>query len=283
MGLLFVAAKLRSSQTAPFLTTVILMFINVSNVKITIAGTKFYQGRSNTSSGGLHLVNSGKYNLNITNCEFNGSKGYGGSHMMIESRPFELISTLMGIKIESSSFTAGSVSSGVTIETTGSEFETLTVTLKNCTFSKNEDTSLHIYNARYIIIEKSVFEGDKGFDGCSVLCTSNLANITLRDSNISNNTCSGIRLVGSRINFEGVINISGNNGSRGGAIWLGRKIWSGYGGLPFSELILKNTSEVYIINNSAVAYGGGVYSDETCKERNAEKKCFFQFEGNHTS
>ena len=248
---------------------------------ITITGTKFYQGKSRHISGGLFLVNSANYTLRIVNCEFNGSKGYSGSHMLIKSRPRLSNSTSMDIKIINSTFSAGSISTGVVITTEGFEQEKLMVNLNNSTFSKNEYGSLRIYNARYIIIQKCIFQRD--FDYCSVIKISNVINVTLRNSNISNNNCTGIELLGSRINFEGIVNITGNTGHRGGAISLIRKLMYGHGELYFSELIFKTASEVYIANNSAKGYGGGIYTDETCEERNLEKKCFFQFEGNHTS
>ena len=254
------------------------------NVSITIAGTKFCQGKSNDSSGRLYLVNSANYQLRIVNCEFNGSEGLSGSHVLLRSRPKQVKNTRMDITIEKSTFRAGSISPGVTIETAGNEREVLQISLKSNTFSKNEYGSLHITNAKYVVIEKCTFEGDRGIGGdCSVLQATNVVNVTLRDINISNNLCTGIRLIGSRVYFERVVKITGNTGWQGGAISLRRKVKFGYGGRPFSELIFRNASEVSIIDNTATTYGGGIHSDETCEERNTEKKCFFQFEEKHTS
>lgn len=73
--------------------------------------------------------------------------------MLITSRSKEIECTIMNITIESSTFSAGTKSPGVTIETAGYEQEILMVALNSSSFSKNEYGSLHITNGMHIVVE----------------------------------------------------------------------------------------------------------------------------------
>ena len=119
----------------------------------------------------------------------------------------------------------------------------------------------------YIAIEKSSFQGNRklGNRDCSVLSIDSVNNITLSDVNITDNNCTGIKLIQSTIKLENLVTLSGNHGQNGGGLYL-----------SMSKLIFSTSSKLNITNNSADAYGGGIYiEEETCSSDNT---CFFQLE-----
>lgn len=121
-----------------------------------------------------------------------------------------------------------------------------------------------------MILEKSTFKGNQGTAAdCSALHIINSNDITLRDVVIVDNHCTGITLSGSTMKLEKIVNISRNIGLQGGALSL-----KGHG-LHFSKLVFINSAQLIIINNTANTYGGGIYSDETCENRNINNYCFF--------
>ena len=114
-------------------------------------------------------------------------------------------------------------------------------------------------------IEKSSFQGNRGDKDCSVLSIDSENNTTLSDINITNNNCTGIKLIHSTMKLENLVTLSGNHGQNGGGLYL-----------SMSKLIFSKSSKLNIINNSADAYGGGMYlEEETCTSDNT---CFFQLE-----
>ena len=124
-----------------------------------------------------------------------------------------------------------------------------------------------------VTIEKSSFQGNRKLNGdmdCSVLSFESQSNITLSDINITNNNCTGIKLINSTIKLENLITLSGNHGQNGGGL-----------SLSMSKLIFSTSSKLNIIENSADAYGGGIYlEEETCTSDNT---CFFQLEEEYPS
>ena len=118
-----------------------------------------------------------------------------------------------------------------------------------------------------VTIENSSFQGNRlnGDKDCSVLSIDSVNNITLSDVNITDNNCTAIKLIHSTIKLENLVTLSGNHGQNGGGLYL-----------SMSKLIFSTSSKLNIINNSADAYGGGIYiEEETCTSDNT---CFFQLE-----
>ena len=128
-------------------------------------------------------------------------------------------------------------------------------------------------NIGKITIEKSSFQGNRkviGYEVCSVLFIDSVNNITLSDVNITDNNCTGIKLIHSTIKLENLVSLSGNHGQNGGGLYL-----------SMSKLIFSTSSKLNIINNSADVYGGGLYLEEkTCTSDNT---CFFQLEEEYSS
>ena len=119
-----------------------------------------------------------------------------------------------------------------------------------------------------VTIEKSSFQGNRKLKAnrdCSVLSIESINNITLSDVNITDNNCTGIKLIHSTMKLENLVTLSGNRGQNGGGLYL-----------SMSKLIFSTSSKLNIINNSADAYGGAIYiEEETCTSDNT---CFFQLE-----
>ena len=124
-----------------------------------------------------------------------------------------------------------------------------------------------------VTIEKSSFQGNRKLKGnrdCSVLSIESEKHITLSDVNITDNNCTGIKLIDSTVKLENLVTLSGNHGQNGGGL-----------SLSMSKIIFSTSSKLNIINNSADAYGGGIYiEEETCASDNT---CFFQLEEVYSS
>ena len=122
-----------------------------------------------------------------------------------------------------------------------------------------------------VVIEKSSLQGNRepiGDTHCSVLSIKSVGNVILNDLNITDNKCTGIKSIDSKVKIENLVTLSGNHGQNGGGLYLSK-----------SRLIFSTSSKLNIINNSADAYGGGIYiEEETCTSDNT---CFFQLEEEH--
>ena len=132
--------------------------------------------------------------------------------------------------------------------------------------SNRELVVIHITGS--VVIEKTSFQGNREHNGdkdCSVLYINSVGNITLSDVSITDNNCTGIKLIYSTVKVENLVTLSGNHGQNGGGL-----------SLSISKLIVSTSSKLNIINNSADIYGGGIYiEEETCTSDNT---CFFQLE-----
>ena len=132
--------------------------------------------------------------------------------------------------------------------------------------SNRELVVFHITGS--VVIEKTSFQGNREHNGdkdCSVLYINSVGNVTLSDVSITDNNCTGIKLIYSTVKVENLVTLSGNHGQNGGGL-----------SLSISKLIVSTSSKLNIINNSADIYGGGIYiEEETCTSDNA---CFFQLE-----
>ena len=153
------------------------------------------------------------------------------------------------------------------------------VKISECRFTNHTGNGVVIINNKYpigiVTIEKCSFQGNRKLDGSrdrnlSVLFAIYVNNITLSDVNITDNNSTGIKLMYSTMKLENLVTLSGNNGLNGGGLSLSN-----------SKLIFSTSSKLNIINNSADAYGGGIYiEEETCTSDNT---CFFQLKEEYPS
>ena len=151
------------------------------------------------------------------------------------------------------------------------------VKINECVFTNHTENGVVAMSSKHITgsvtIEKSSFQGNRKLNGnkdCSVLSIDSLRNITLSDVNIIDNSCTGIKIMQSTVKMYNLVTLSGNRGQNGGGL-----------SLSMSKLIFSTSSKLNIINNSADAYGGGMYlEEETCSYVNT---CFFQLEEEYPS
>ena len=147
----------------------------------------------------------------------------------------------------------------------------------------------YIYTfSNIFIIENSYFE--KNYDilykgMCSSLYIKDIENATLNDITIIDNNCTGIALHGTALKVLNHLNIVRNYGVNGGAIQMQHTLihplnqfhlFIGITSQKYSKLILTNDSQLHFVNNNSTTYGGGIFINETCKERNSRGSCFFE-------
>ena len=87
-----------------------------------------------------------------------------------------------------------------------------------------------------------------------------------RDVEIDSNDCTGVVLIRSNVVLEGINIISRNVGNYGGGIVL----------CDNSVLYLKGSTSLNISHNTALTFGGGIYTEFDCAQ--AIPPCFFQFD-----
>ena len=106
---------------------------------------------------------------------------------------------------------------------------------------------------------------------CSVLYLSYVKNITLVNSVFMDNNCTSITAKHSIFHLQGTVGFYRNRGHSGGALAFH------HDAMPTVRIenfmILNPHTSVYIVNNTAVHYGGGILAGEECRW---ERYCFFQ-------
>ena len=110
---------------------------------------------------------------------------------------------------------------------------------------------------------------------CAVLYLSCTKNITIVNSKFSDNKCTSIAAKGSIFYLLGTIEFYRNTGYSGGALSFRRDVncESRQTVRIKNSMILNPHTTVYIVNNTAVRYGGGILAEDECT---LEHYCFFQ-------
>ena len=228
-----------------------------NNIDVTLQRSSF----SKNNKSGLFLIDTTQ--LNIEDCIFDSNKDTGVE--ISNQRNDEILLT----DISSTIFINNSRAVLLFL------LNDIDVSINECEFIDHTgDDVVVIISKIYVAIplteftiEKSSFQGNRlnGDKDCSVLYIESVNNITLSDVNITDNNCTGIKLIDSTIKLENLVTLSGNHGQNGGGLYL-----------SMSKLIFSTSSKLNIINNSADAYGGGMYlKEEKCTSGNT---CFFQLE-----
>ena len=108
---------------------------------------------------------------------------------------------------------------------------------------------------------------------CSVLYLSCVKNITIVNSTFSDNNCTSITVKGTIFHLQGTVGFYRNTGYSGGALAFHRDTDCWRARLINTSMILNPHTSVYIVNNTAVQYGGGILAEDECT---MEHYCFFQ-------
>jgi len=95
------------------------------------------------------------------------------------------------------------------------------------------------------------------------------------NSTFSNNNCTSLATKNSTFHLQGTVRFYRNTGYSGGALAFYNDAHCESKGTIRIEnsMILNPHTSVYIVNNTAVQYGGGILADDECT---IGRDCFFQ-------
>ena len=241
---------------SPFGANMAVQFCTDSDEHFTldISECKFYNGNS-TSGGGLAVhLNSAylEFTMHITNSSFNNNYArYTGGGLW---------------------YVCGH----------DTDCEHTSLIIVQCTFHNNVaqiGPAFYAFNDAYleeyteVIVFDTTFVKNTGiwsvtkkeYD-CAVVYLGQATNVTLVNTTFIENNCTCISAKRSSLQFKGTVGFYRNIGYNGGALAFFED--------SFNVLTLKPHTNVNIVNNTAVQYGGGILVDECI----ADDPCFFQIE-----
>ena len=269
--------------------------------KVTVKNNAGYDG-GNVAITYATQENDWSSSVTFIGCHIlSGTASHHGGGIYLESQlksnkllPFSNASQLI-LKVVDSNFTdnqAKSTGGGVYVQV--HENQNLSamgkVRFQNCSFEGNIVTSptsseggsaVHVVNFRLpgsvahhlpqysISFEDCLFQyngphkRNKTSLGCGVLFIGENGQTILRDLHITDNNCTGLAAAQSTLDMHGTITIERNTGFNGGGILL----------CANAVIFLSEDVEVYIQNNYAQNYGGGIYAEFECSE--AVPPCFY--------
>ena len=127
-------------------------------------------------------------------------------------------------------------------------------------------------NMLIAIVENSSFQRNKGpfgYSNCSILDIQSTTNFTLSDVHIADNNCTGIKInKATTIFIQNSVNLTRNHGLLGGGLSI----------KDYSYIKFVKSSNLSLINNTADAFGGGIYLGiRSCKLSSyTSPKCFLR-------
>lgn len=283
-----------------------VIFLNASpkyNYSIDISNSLFSNG--NASKGGtvhmhVQLKKVIRVSTTLTNCIFTTNTApVNGSHFFLKTA-LKIPGIIWSIDIINTSFSEGKCARGIVIWSRLKKIKKINILFRNCSFNKNQNgiielhdvnakllncsfsdnflnserkqtTAVHIYNYKnkggLHTMNGCKFERNKGMPGrCSSVHLENAHHFTLRNSNFTNNECTGILLESSHMIIQNKNNLIGNIDIEGGALRLDKK----------SKLKFNLKSQLILTRNTARSYGGGIFSQQSC-EIGQKIDCFFEF------
>ena len=198
-----------------------------------INNCQFYDNRAIRHGGALYFVaQSALYGLEMYNCCFiNNSAARSGGAFFSTVEDYQVTcSTYTTLEFYECVWMNNSAELSAVIGLLSTRQFRSTVTLERNLFSKN-------------YVSQSSFGG---LTYCIVFCYG--TNLTITDSNVTNNSGSGLCVRGSTMTVKGTVTLYRNTGYEGGGIFLDENGW----------LVLTNDSILNITENKAI-YGGGLY------------------------
>ena len=241
-------------------------------IDIHITGCNF-----TTSEKALQL-NSSELVLNINSSQFSNT----GLGVVISHEPATNIDEPVTIAISNSVFSRGSQALNIlvySLQSIGLNDGHI-INISFCLFLENSivnNTSLVTIGTKnrpgwdaYAVasIKNSVFENNGGSSLCSNLNMTSYNKVYIQNVNIADTYCTGVSLFRTSLYVLNYLNLSNNSGARGGGIEMRAD----------SEIVLNKNSRVLITNNTALLYGGGIFTDQTCENGRHRSKCYFQFD-----
>lgn len=290
------------------------VYLDTKNIIKIVLYNVFFYDNSGYDGGNIALTYTThdswwKSSITISSCVISGGKAanYGGGLYMeaiqAKGTPYKdttLNSPPILLEILNTKFSNNIANhSGGGIYLQIHESQNLTskakITIVSCNFTNNtvnssqSGTALHLVNyhlpgsvahtvPQYLVIINDSKFSENGFNkdvesslGCGTVYIADNAETEIYDSQFIQNECSGIVAIQSTLVFYGLINITENKAYNGGGLML----------CANSIMYMTNEVDVYIENNFAKNFGGGIYAEFECAQEIAP--CFYGTEMNRTS
>ena len=155
--------------------------------------------------------------------------------------------------------------------------------IRNCYFKNNSAKNMEGIQTIVLLksddssITNTIFRDNDGMDmNCTVVYIDANSKISIENSTIRDNNCSGILLLGSHLTINQILDISGNKGEFGGGLRMHYHVQP-RNILKINEpkLEVLNNSQLILEDNFATVHGGGIYIDRPFSCSSDSSACFF--------
>ena len=273
-----------------------------SVIIVNIDKCKFFGGTSTENGGGLMLkIDSSSttgWSVYLTNSEIYSNSAAKGGGIYLDINSFELSNSddysMFVIQQCTCHDNIGEYTSGMYVyihfESSKMAYVPFILELRHSMFIHNAgETAVYIsapidpefyqmtivstsFHRNFMFADHHLREYD-----CDVLYLSCVKNITIMNSTFSDNNCTSIAAKSTIFHLHGMLGFYRNTGYSGGALAFHRdtdceSIVSQTIRIE-NSMILNPHTTVYMVNNTAVRYGGGIVADDECT---TGRYCFFQ-------
>ena len=225
--------------------------------------------------------------LDVNDCNFShGNSTYSGGGLYVEQMGQASLTAYIRKSIFNNNY--AHIGSGVYLSNIDSQSASLI--LEQCTFNSNVgDLSSSMYlptsldrnspdaSKAHAISDRTLMKNADmsvaTIHNCAVVYLNKVMNITLVNTTFIDNNCTCISTKSSILHFKGRVGFYRNIGYNGGALAFHKGTC---GSMANCLLMLSPHTNVNIINNTAVWYGGGILADDECI---TDDPCFFQADG----
>ena len=236
---------------------------NSGSVTVYLADSELYSN-SAANGGGIYFgvegvdISDGPSIIIIDRCICHDNNGRYGSAMYVYMNA-EATPTFISLQLCHSKFIQNAAHMGGNAVYIGAPVDSASfqVAIVSTTFFRN-----------YMLIANKL-------RNCAVLYLSCIKNITILNSTFSDNNCTSVAAGSSKFHFQGTVGFYRNTGYSGGALAFHHDAdcESNPRVTIETSMILNPHTSVYIVNNTAVRYGGGILAEDECT---MGRYCFFQ-------
>jgi len=249
------------------------------SLMVYLANSEFY-GNSAANGGGLYLgvKRPNEFDLHIVFiiqqciCHNNVGRNGAGMFVLINS-PEEISLTIYNLTL------AGNIVSLAV----GDLFNVNSTFIQNAAHSRGTVVYISAAKSFYLItLTSTIFHRNfmstdtlgREYD-CAVLYLNGVKNITIVNSTFNDNDCTSIASKNSIFHLQGMVGFYRNTGYSGGALafHIDTDFESMWAVQIENSMVLTPHTSVYIVNNIAMRYGGGILADDECTKG---RYCFFQ-------
>ena len=281
-----------------------------NNMSIKIMNSTFSAAKGDNSYGVIIIAKQGKNNIEtyITNCTFAGNENgalhisevcnasihncsvlnNNGTGIVIISKQSFRTKTGTATNISNSTFKNNARALLLNL-TLSKHTNTQETNIEHCIFTDHNVSSMTKPSEVVLIqggsdnnntayIESCTFQSNHGTHGnCSALNIESMNNVSLNNVTVTDNNCTGIMLTASDIYIKNQLNVMRNSGVLGGGIQMKKSRQDSYSNclVTPSNITMMPQSILNITSNTALFYGGGIFTDTHC---NNGTECFLKFE-----